>query len=112
MRTILAILAIGLFSLSANAQADFQMCSTDHGLEVCLTMNTSTKAANVVMCPIGGSVNDCDIWMGSVQYNSYTKDVTFTNSKDGTRVLFGHYSGDVYQLVAGDYTWFLNLTEL
>ena len=112
MRTILAIMAIGLFSLSASAQADCQMCATDHGLEVCLTMNTSNKTANVVMCPIGGSMDDCDIWLGSVQYNSYTKDVTFTNSQDGTRVLFDHYSGDVYQLNAGDYTWFLTLDQL
>lgn len=111
MRTIIAILAFGLFSFSAVAQ-DYQLVGDGHGLSVALTMDTESMSCNFVHCPILGGVEDCDIYLGTFTYNSATNNITFRNSISGDRVTFVYQYSDVYTLTIDGFTWYLKLNEL
>ena len=116
MRTILAILAFGLFSLTSVAQADYQMCGTADGVELCLTMNTSNRTANVVACPLGATAaSDCLIFTGSFTAtgSGLSTVITFVNGTDGTRTNFYHQGYDYYRFTADNgVVWTLYLDAL
>jgi hypothetical protein len=115
MRSILAILAFGLFSLTSVAQADYQMCGTANGIEMCLTMDTSNLTANVVACPLGAtSADECLIFQGTftASGSGVSTVITFVNH-DGTRSNFYHQGYDYYRFTANDGTvWVMYLDAL
>jgi len=115
MRSILAILAIGLFSFDSVAQNDYQMCGTAHGVELCFTLNTSDRTANVVYCPVGATdASQCGIHMGTFTATGtgLSTVITFIN-KDGVRNNFYHQGYDYYKFTTNDgQTWVLYLDKL
>ena len=115
MRSILAILAFGLFSLTSVAQNDYQMCGTANGVEVCLTMDTSNRTANIVACPLNATqASDCLIFLGTFTAtgSGLSTVITFINSADGTRTNFYHQGYDLYRLTADGEVWTLHLKAL
>ena len=115
MRNFLAILAFGLFSLTSVAQADYQMCGTAHGVELCLTLDTSTHTANVVYCPVGATdASQCGISVGTFNAtgSGLSTVITFTGS-NGVTNRFYHQGYDYYKFTTNEgQSWVLYLDKL